>query len=107
MKSSTYLRWVYSWWIAALAILAFGVYAKAQIAFGSPQNTIAVYKYLNITGQATTTVKSGGGILQTLNCIAIYSYRIISPCTIYLHSPARIYIIRTTTTAACAFNNTP
>ena len=66
MKSSTYLHWVCSWWIAALAILAFGVYAKAQIAFGSPQNTIAVYKYLNITGQATTTVKSGSGILHTI-----------------------------------------
>jgi len=67
MKSSTYLRWIAAWWIAAVVILAFGVFANAQT-FGSPQNVITAYKYLNITGQATTTVKSGGGILHTI-CI--------------------------------------
>lgn len=67
MKSSTYLRWITVWWIAAVAILAFGVLAKAQT-FGSPQTVISAYRYLNITGQATTTVKSGGGILHTI-CI--------------------------------------
>jgi len=53
MKSSTYLRWIAAWWIAAAAILAFGVFAKAQT-FGSPQTVITAYRYLNITGQATT-----------------------------------------------------
>jgi hypothetical protein len=67
MKSSTYLRWITAWWITAAAILAFGVFAKAQT-FGSPQPVITAYRYLNITGQATTTVKSGGGILHTI-CI--------------------------------------
>lgn len=67
MKSSTYLRWITAWWITAAAILAFGVFAKAQT-FGSPQAVITAYRYLNITGQATTTVKSGGGILHTI-CI--------------------------------------
>ena len=65
MKSSTYLRWITVWWIAAVAILAFGVLAKAQT-FGSPQTVISAYRYLNITGQATTTVKSGGGILHII-----------------------------------------
>ena len=65
MKSSTYLRWVIAWWIAAIAILGFGAFAKAQT-FGSPQLIISAYKYLNITGQATTTVKSGGGVLHTI-----------------------------------------
>lgn len=67
MKSSTYLRWITAWWITAAAILAFGVFAKAQT-FGSLQTVITAYRYLNITGHATTTVKSGGGILHTI-CI--------------------------------------
>ena len=67
MKSSTYLRWITAWWITAAAILAFGVFAKAQT-FGSPQQTISVYKYKNITDQSTTTVKSGSGTLHTV-CI--------------------------------------
>ena len=67
MKFSTYLRWITAWWIAAAAILVFGALAKAQT-FGSPQTVITAYRYLNITGQATTTVKSGGGVLHTI-CI--------------------------------------
>ena len=53
MKFSTYLRWITAWWIAAAAILVFGAFAKAQT-FGSPQTVITAYRYLNITGQATT-----------------------------------------------------
>lgn len=34
--------------------------------FGSPSLVITAYKYLNITGTATTTVKTGGGILHTI-----------------------------------------
>ena len=41
------------------------VYLKAQT-FGTPQQTILAFKYTNITGQATTTVKSGSGILHTI-----------------------------------------
>lgn len=65
MKSSTYFHWIAAWWIAAATVLLFGALAKAQT-FGSPQTTISAYRYLNITGQATTTVKSGGGILHTV-----------------------------------------
>lgn len=65
MKSSTYLRRIAAWWIAATAIIVFGAFAKAQT-FGSPQTVITAYRYLNITGQATTTIKSGGGILHTI-----------------------------------------
>lgn len=63
MKRITYL-----WWVLALAILGFGAYIKSAQSqtFGSPTLTISAYKYLNITGQATTTVKSGSGILHTI-----------------------------------------
>ena len=61
-------RIAYLWWVLAIAIVDFGSYFKvqAQPVFGSPQLTIAAYRYLNITGQATTVVKSGGGILHTI-----------------------------------------
>lgn len=52
MKSSIYLRWITAWWIAAVAILAFGVYAKAQT-YGSPQTTISAYSYDNTAGSGT------------------------------------------------------
>ena len=65
MNSSSYLRWVAAWWVAIAAILAFGIYAKAQT-FGNPQLIISAYKYLNITGQATTVVKSSSGVLHTI-----------------------------------------
>jgi len=68
MKSSILHRWFASWLVAVIVVLSLGVYAKAQIAFGSPQNVLSAYRYLNITGQATTTVKSGGGVLHTI-CI--------------------------------------
>ena len=68
MKSSIFHRWFASWLVAVAVVLSLGVYAKAQITFGSPQNILSAYRYLNITGQATTTVKSGGGVLHTI-CI--------------------------------------
>ena len=34
MKSSTYLRIVTAWWIAAIALIAFGALAKAQTPAG-------------------------------------------------------------------------
>lgn len=63
MKRITYL-----WWVLSLAILGFGAYIKSAQSqtFGSTTLTISAYKYLNITGQATTTVKSGSGILHTI-----------------------------------------
>lgn len=69
MTHQTYKRWVISWWIAAACILAFGFYTNAPAqTYGPPQLTITAYSYVNITGQATTTVKSSGGILHTV-CI--------------------------------------
>lgn len=67
MKSSIYLRWVATWWVCAVLIIYFGYQIKAHAqTFGSPQQTISVYKYKNITDQSTTTVKSGSGILHTI-----------------------------------------
>lgn len=46
MKSSTYLRWITAWWITAAAILAFGVFAKAQTlvtATASSDLTVSYY----------------------------------------------------------------
>lgn len=50
----------------ALAGVLFN-HALAQT-FGSPQLVITAYKYTHITTDATTTLKSGGGILHTI-CI--------------------------------------
>lgn len=67
MSHAAFKRWVVAWWIAAICILAFGFYTNARAqTFGSPQQTISVYKYKNITDQSTTTVKSGSGILHTI-----------------------------------------
>jgi hypothetical protein len=59
---------VAAWWVFSILILCFGFYLKAnaQVVFGSPQAVITAYRYLNITGQTTTVVKSGGGILHTI-----------------------------------------
>lgn len=61
-------RLAYIWLVAAAIILGLGftLKAKAQIAFGTPNQVIQVLKYLNITGQATTEVKSGAGVLHTI-----------------------------------------
>jgi len=67
MRTSTQLRWFAAFCFATVIWLGALVLAKAQT-FGSPQTVITAYRYLNITGQATTTVKSGGGILHTI-CI--------------------------------------
>lgn len=48
-----------------LGLASLGLHAQT---FGSPQLTITAYKYANITTDATTTVKSGSGILHTI-CI--------------------------------------
>lgn len=63
-------RIAYLWWTLAIIILGFGAWIKSSQAqtFGSPAMMITAYKYLNITGQATTTVKSSGGVLHTI-CI--------------------------------------
>ena len=65
MRTSTQLRWFAAFCFATVIWLGALVLAKAQT-FGSPQTVITAYRYLNITGQATTTVKSGGGILHTI-----------------------------------------
>lgn len=65
MRTSTQLRIFGAVCIGIGTVLAGIVIANAQT-FGSPQLTISAYKYLNITGQATTTVKSGSGILHTI-----------------------------------------
>lgn len=65
MRTSTQLRWFAAFCFATAIWLGALVLAKAQT-FGSPQTVITAYRYLNITGQATTTVKSGGGILHTI-----------------------------------------
>lgn len=60
-------RIAYLYWLLAIIVLGVGSHIKADAqTFGSPQTVIAVYKYLNITGQATTVVKSGSGILHTI-----------------------------------------
>ena len=67
MKATTFKRGVTLRWVLAIAILICGYQIKAHAqTYGSPQLTISAYKYTNITGQATTTVKSGGGILHTI-----------------------------------------
>lgn len=65
MHTSTQLRWFAAFCFATVIWLGALVLAKAQT-FGSPQTVITAYRYLNITGQATTTVKSGSGILHTI-----------------------------------------
>lgn len=65
MRTSTQLRWFAAFCFATVIWLGALVLAKAQT-FGSPQTVITAYRYLNITGQATTTVKSGSGILHTI-----------------------------------------
>ena len=60
-------RIAYLWWVCAIVIIALGFWAKVQAqTFGTPQQTILAFKYTNITGQATTTVKSGSGVLHTI-----------------------------------------
>ena len=60
-------RIVYLWWVCAIVIIALGFWAKVQAqTFGTPQQTILTFKYTNITGQATTTIKSGSGVLHTI-----------------------------------------
>ena len=60
-------RIVYLWWVCAIVIIALGFWAKVQAqTFGTPQQTILAFKYTNITGQATTTIKSGSGVLHTI-----------------------------------------
>jgi len=60
-------RIAYLWWVCAIVIIAFGFWAKVQAqTFGTPQQTILAFKYTNITGQATTTIKSGSGVLHTI-----------------------------------------
>lgn len=54
-------------WLSG-AFLLFGLGLAAAQTFGSPQLVITAYKYTNITTDATTTIKSGGGILHTI-CI--------------------------------------
>lgn len=67
MSRLTFKTAIAVWWAFAILILGFGAYIKANAqVFGPPQFVITAYKYLNITGQATTTVKSGGGILHTI-----------------------------------------
>lgn len=65
MHTSTQLRWFAAFCFATVIWLGALVLAKAQT-FGSPQTVISAFRYLNITGQATTTVKSGSGILHTI-----------------------------------------
>lgn len=60
-------RIAYLWWVCAIVIIALGFWAKVQAqTFGTPQQTILAFKYTNITGQATTTIKSGSGVLHTI-----------------------------------------
>lgn len=67
MTHTAFKRWVAAWWVCAVLIIYFGYQIKAHAqTFGSPQQTISVYKYKNITDQSTTTVKSGSGILHTI-----------------------------------------
>jgi hypothetical protein len=67
MSTSTFKRFVFAWWIAAAIIISFGFWAKLHAqTFGAPTITLSAYKYLNITGQATTVVKSSPGILHTI-----------------------------------------
>lgn len=68
MKSSIYLRWVAAWWLFFVAILIFGwqIKANAQINYGNPSQFLQIFRYLNITGQATTVVKSSPGVLHTI-----------------------------------------
>ena len=67
MSHTAFKRWVVAWWVCAALIIYFGYQIKANAqTFGSPQQTISVYKYKNITDQSTTTVKSGSGILHTI-----------------------------------------
>lgn len=56
-------------WLRALIALAalWTLPIEAQT-FGSPQLVITAYKYTNITGDATTLVKSGPGIMHGI-CI--------------------------------------
>lgn len=57
------------WWVLVIAILICGYQIKAHAqTYGSPQLTISANKYINISGQATTTIKSGAGILHKV-CI--------------------------------------
>lgn len=67
MTTSTFKRFVYAWWIATAIIISFGFWAKPHAqTYGSPTVTLSAYKYLNITGQATTVVKSSSGVLHTI-----------------------------------------
>lgn len=67
MKPSTFKRCVLAWWVAAILVLMAGAYIKSASAqSGPPTSFITTYKYLNITGQATTTIKSTSGVLHTI-----------------------------------------
>ena len=65
MRTSTQLRWFAVFCFTTVIWFAALVLAKAQT-FGSPQTVISAYRYINITSQTTTTVKSGSGILHTV-----------------------------------------
>lgn len=52
----------------ALAGVLLNSRLRADVIYGSPQLVITAYKYTHITTDATTTLKSGGGILHTI-CI--------------------------------------
>lgn len=67
MTHNTFKWSVFGWWLFAIVFIMSGWQIKTNAqSFGSPQFVITAYKYLNITGQATTTVKSGSGILHTI-----------------------------------------
>lgn len=67
MSRITFKRLVASWCIYAALVIYFGYQIKADAqTFGPPQFVITAYRYLNIIDQATTTVKSGGGVLHTV-----------------------------------------
>lgn len=67
MNPATFKKLISAWWFAAICILIVGIYVKANAqTFGPPSSSISVYKYANVTGQATTTVKSGPGVLHTI-----------------------------------------
>lgn len=50
--------------LTALALLGLSFSSAIPQTFGSPQLVITAYKYANITGDATTLVKSGPGIMH-------------------------------------------
>lgn len=57
MKSSTYLRIVTAWWIAAIALIAFGALAKAQTPAGVINAPIYATGYISQVGGINVTTK--------------------------------------------------